>query len=85
MSTTSREEILLSVKQVVAEETGKQISAIDEGLTFHSLGLDSISVIVILDALENKYGVSLTPLHFWDHPTIGAFTDFLTNELNKKV
>ena len=80
----NREDVLLFLKSVLAEETGKPAHDLAESQSFHSLGLDSISIIVVLDSVENKYMINITSLDFWDHPTIGALADFITTRPLKK-
>jgi len=45
---------------------------IDE--TFHELGLDSIKAVFVMEKLEKEFDVSLSPLCFWDYPSIRTLT-----------
>ncbi|HWA33784.1 MAG TPA: acyl carrier protein [Cyclobacteriaceae bacterium] len=78
----SRGSILQYVRHVVAEETGQPEAAILESNSFESLGIDSLSAIVILNKIEDQYQFELNPLDIWDHPTVGAFTDFVAARLS---
>jgi acyl carrier protein len=72
----TREELLDFIKQEIATETGSSKASVDENASFHSLGLDSLSAVLILHNIERKYGIELNPIHFWDYPTPAAFADF---------
>lgn len=75
--TTSPEKILRILKEAIAEELATTPDKIDEHATFHGLGLDSISAIVVLDHVEQKLGLSINPIHFWDYPTPRLLAGYL--------
>ncbi|MBS1544456.1 MAG: acyl carrier protein [Bacteroidetes bacterium] len=77
----TRDEITVFVKQSIAEETGTDARSINPSAPLSSLGIDSLSAIVILNRIEDHYHTELSPLCFWDHPTVGEFTNFLCNHL----
>jgi acyl carrier protein len=79
----TRPELLNFIKMEVANETKATIESIDESTSFHQLGLDSLSAILILHNIEKKYGIELNPIHFWDYPTPAAFADFIIKEHSK--
>jgi acyl carrier protein len=76
----TREELLDFIKQEIATETGSSKEAIDENASFHSLGLDSLSAVLILYNIEREFGIELNPIHFWDYPTPASFADFTVKE-----
>jgi acyl carrier protein len=76
----NRDELLTFIKQAISEETDVPVGQIDDSQAFISMGLDSLSSIVILNKIEDKFNVELNPIYFWDYPTLGAFTDFLLEE-----
>jgi acyl carrier protein len=76
----TREELLIFIKKEIATETGSQVEAIDEHETFHTLGLDSLSAVLILYNIEKEFDIELNPLNFWDYPTPSAFADFIITE-----
>lgn len=75
----NRTEILNALKEEISRETGLSVPEIEEDATFYSLGLNSISSVYILDKLEKKLKVEMTPLFFWDYPTVGLLADHLTS------
>lgn len=76
----SYDEVLNFIKKEIAEETKFPIEKIDVNTSFHSLGLDSLSAILILHNIEMKFGIELNPIYFWDYPTPALFTGFIIKE-----
>lgn len=66
----SPDEIVIFIKKAIAEEARVPDTSIDADKSFHLLGLDSISSIYILEKVENSFNVTISPLYFWDYPTI---------------
>jgi len=64
------QQIIVHFKTSVAEEMKGQPSEINEDDTFHELGLDSISSVFLMEEVEKEYNITLSPLCFWDYPTI---------------
>ena len=76
----SRDELLDFLKKEIANETETKAEAIDENVSFHSLGLDSLSAVLILHSIEKEFSVELNPIHFWNYPTPASFADFIVKE-----
>jgi acyl carrier protein len=74
----TQEQVTARIKAEISRETGLAISEIDDGATFYSLGLDSVSSVYILDKLEKQLNVEMNPLFFWDYPTVGLFAEYIT-------
>ena len=75
----NRTEILNTLKEEIAKETGAAVSAIDDDASFYSLGLDSISSVFVLDELEKKLNVEMNPMFFWDYPTVRLLAEHITS------
>ena len=67
-------EIVDFFKEIVAEETSVQKEEINVDDSFQELGLDSINAVFLLEKLEKRHGINLSPLLFWDYPTIHTFS-----------
>jgi polyketide synthase PksN len=76
----SHEEVLNFIKKEISEETKLPVEKIDVKSSFHSLGLDSLSAVLILHNIEKEFGIELNPIHFWDYPTPETFTHFIIKE-----
>jgi acyl carrier protein len=77
---TTLTDILDILKEVIAEEIASTPDQVDEHATFHALGLDSISAIVVLDSVERKLGLAINPISFWDYPTPHLLADYLLSQ-----
>ena len=77
-----RHDILSTLKEEIAKETGLSVSTIDDDASFYSLGLDSISSVFVLDELEKKLNVEMNPMFFWDYPTVRLLAEHITSLSN---
>ena len=76
----SSHDIVTFMKKVVAAETRIPDTSIDEDMSFHQFGLDSISSIYLLEKVENEYDVTISPLYFWDYPTLRLLASQIFDE-----
>gem|GEM_PF-2560927 len=81
----SYDEVLNFIKKEIAEETKFPFEKIDANASFHQLGLDSLSAILILHNIEQKFNIELNPIHFWDFPTPALFTDRIIKDYPQKI
>jgi len=51
---------------------------------FVDIGLDSITGVEWIQAVNRQYGTTLTATKVYDYPSIREFAGFLQKELNKK-
>lgn len=75
----TKPDILSALKEEIAKEAGLPVSGIDNDASFYSLGLDSISSVFVLDALEQKLGIEMNPMFFWDYPTVSKLAEHLSS------
>jgi polyketide synthase PksM len=76
----NKDEVVIDLKEIIAEETGIQIKDIQDSDSFFNLGLDSVRCIFVMEKLEVKYGITLNPISFWDYPSVDNYADFLVQE-----
>ena len=62
---------------IVSRETRIATNDIKVDETFHELGLDSINAVFVMEKLEKEFDVSLSPLCFWDYPTIRLLSEYI--------
>jgi acyl carrier protein len=79
----TKAEILSKLKEEITKETGLKQEQISDSATFASLGLDSISSVVILDELERQLKLEMNPMLFWDYPTVELLAGHLTSLTSK--
>lgn len=59
------------------EELGMMMGVAPESISidanFEDLRLNSIHAMQLLDELEDRLGISISPILFWENPTLRAF------------
>ncbi len=77
---TRQQEILIYMKEIISAETNIPVESIKDTNTFFELGLDSINAVYLLELAEQKYKITLSPLDFWDYPTLKGFTNKIVSD-----
>jgi acyl carrier protein len=54
---------------------------IDPGEPMVNYGLDSLTAVAVLAAVERRVGFELDPNSLWDYPTADAFAGFLADRI----
>ncbi|MFJ8147800.1 acyl carrier protein [Streptomyces sp. NPDC096048] len=57
---------------------------IDEDAPLVDIGLDSVYSLTLCGDVEDRFGLAVEPTMAWDHPTVGAITAHLTEELARR-
>lgn len=68
------DEIETFLKQAIARETKLDLSKIEVDQYMGVFGLDSINSVYVLKQLEDFLNLELSPLLFWDYPTIKSLS-----------
>jgi acyl carrier protein len=84
MKNLTKWEIIGFLKDEVSKECEVPWSEVDIHLPFTDLRMDSLKAVYIMDRLEKYIGEELSPLYFWDNPTIDSLATFLEQEILKK-
>jgi len=63
------------IKQLIAKEIKTNSEEVNVHTKFFELGLDSISAMYMIEELENRLSITISPLDFWDYPTIEKLSD----------
>jgi len=83
LSNVSKEEINRLIVEFIANELDINPDEVKPEVTFHNQGLNSVNSLFLLNALEDKYGVSVKPIYLWDYPTVRSFTEFFYTFLHE--
>jgi acyl transferase domain-containing protein/enoyl-CoA hydratase/carnithine racemase/acyl carrier protein/NAD(P)-dependent dehydrogenase (short-subunit alcohol dehydrogenase family) len=75
-------DIVNDIKQSVCKLVQISDNTIDEKDIFKELGVDSISGIELIRALNHKYNTSLSTIALYSYPTISELASHLVNELS---
>jgi acyl carrier protein len=83
MKKITKSEIVDFLKQQVTLECEIPFQDIDIHREFVEFRMDSLKAVYIMDRLEKFIGTELSPLYFWDHPTIDSLSDFIEKKILK--
>ncbi len=81
MKNVTKTEIIEFLRNEVAKECEVPYSDVDIRTAFVDFRMDSLKAVYIMDRLEKFVGEELSPLYFWDHPTIDSLSDFISREI----
>lgn len=71
------------LKREVSKECEIPLADIDPHIPFIDFRMDSLKAVYIMDRLEKYVGEELSPLYFWDYPTIDSLSGFIETEILK--
>jgi len=71
------------IKQKVSGITKATVSDIASGMTFKSLGIDSLMAIQLRNQIQKVTGITIAVTQFWKYPSIQQFSSFLYNQLEQ--
>jgi acyl carrier protein len=77
----TEEELILFCREELSQMMGVPPESIDIHVTFESLRLNSIHAMQMLDELEDSLNITLSPLVFWENPTLSAFCKHIATQL----
>jgi acyl transferase domain-containing protein len=80
----SVESLQEELRASLAEALYMMRSDVDVDKKFIDMGLDSITGVEWVQAINKQYGTSIPATKFYDYPSIGEFAGFLEKELNKQ-
>jgi acyl carrier protein len=69
----TEEELISFCREELSQMMGVTPESIDVNANFEDLRLNSIHAMQMLDELEDRLGITISPLLFWENPTL---TDF---------
>ena len=77
----SEEELIAFCREELSQMTGVSPESINIHATFDSLRLNSIHAMQMLDELEDRLGISISPIIFWENPTLSSFCKHIVSQL----
>ncbi len=79
---TRREEILLTLKNIVHDLTGMEVDRIDSQATFFEAGIDSLLLIQASQAIQDKLGIHISFVQLFEElSTIDAVAAYIGEQL----
>jgi acyl carrier protein len=76
----TEEELILFRRQELSQMTGVEFESITRDTSFEDLRLNSIHAMQMLDELEDRLGISISPIAFWENPTLYAFCKYIVSQ-----
>jgi acyl carrier protein len=84
MKNIAKSDIVDFNKKEVTAESANTYHEIDVDTPFADFRMDSLRAVYIMDRLEKFVGEELSPLYFWEHPTIASLSAFISLETTQK-
>lgn len=75
---TIKSEVVINSLALVARETGINVKDITDDASFTEMGIDSLMSLVLSEKLLREVGVEVKSSTFLECPTVGEFTEWLT-------
>jgi len=76
-------ELNMFLREKVSALTGITPDKVDEDVEFWDIGIDSILAMQIINAIEDKYGLTLYPNELWEHNTVKKLNAYLQREIHR--
>ena len=80
----TREQLRGRLRAILAREIGMPADALRIDQPFPELGLDSMMAMTVLRDARHLVGMDLSATMLWNHPTIEALSDLLTDLLEPR-
>lgn len=77
----TEEELILFCREELSQMLGVPPESIDMNVSFESLRLNSIHAMQMLDELEDHLNITISPIVFWENPTLSAFCKYIVTQL----
>lgn len=77
----TEEELISFCREELSMMMGVTSESIDIHANFEDLRLNSIHAMQMLDELEDRLGIAISPIVFWENPTLSAFCKHIASQL----
>ncbi|MEY3826189.1 MAG: hypothetical protein RLZZ148_1003, partial [Cyanobacteriota bacterium] len=77
--------LLYTIQEQIAESLDKKVSQISSIQSFHSLGIDSLKSLEIMEALSTKFEIYIAPTLLFEYPTPKEFVAYLVENYSDKL
>lgn len=76
----SEEELIKFCREELGMMLGVPPESISLEANFEDLRLNSIHAMQMLDELEDRFNTSVSPILFWENPTLASFCKTIANQ-----
>lgn len=77
----SEQELISFCREELSQMMGIPPESIDIHTSFEDLRLNSIHAMQMLDELEDRLNISISPIIFWENPTIASFCKTIAQQI----
>lgn len=77
----SEQELISFCREELSQMMGIPPESIDINTSFEDLRLNSIHAMQMLDELEDRLNISISPIIFWENPTIASFCKTIAQQI----
>ena len=77
----SERELIAFCREELAQMMGVAPESVDENASFEDLRLNSIHAMQMLDELEDRLNISISPIIFWENPTLASFCKTIATQI----
>lgn len=77
----TEEELISFCREELSQMTGVTPESIDINASFEDMRLNSIHAMQMLDELEDRLGIAISPIVFWENPTLSAFCKYIASQI----
>jgi acyl carrier protein len=77
----SEQKLISFCREELSQMMGVPPESIDINASFEDLRLNSIHAMQMLDELEDRLNISISPIIFWENPTLSLFCKTISAQL----
>ncbi len=77
----TEEELISFCREELSMMTGVAPELIHDDIRFEDLRLNSIHAMQMLDELEDRINLSISPITFWENPTLSSFCKYMALQI----
>jgi acyl carrier protein len=81
MKQITKNDLIEFLKDKISAECNVPRGSLDINTEFINFNMDSVKAVYIMDQLEKFMEIELSPLYFWDNPTIDSLSTFLIDKV----
>ncbi len=77
----TEEELISFCREELSMMTGVAPEMIPDDIRFEELRLNSIHAMQMVDELEDRINLSISPIAFWENPTLSSFCKHIAHRI----
>lgn len=81
----TEDELISFCKEELSSMMGVPVESINIDTNFEDMRLNSIHAMQMLDELEDRLNISISPIIFWENPTLRSFCKHISTHLRSEI